>query len=63
MKRNVAFKKYGYMLQYLSCIILYILYIFIYFIGAKGADRGIDTEIVIDRVVREDPFQDRQVKI
>lgn len=32
-------------------------------VEAKGADRGIDTEIVTDRVVREGPFRDHRVRI
>lgn len=41
---------------YFSCLIFF-------YIETKGVDRGIDTEIATDRVGREDPLQDRQVKI
>jgi len=44
-------------------IICYIIYLALYFIEAKEADRVIDIGIVIDRVVKEDLFQGRQVKI
>jgi len=44
-------------------IICYIIYLASYFIEAKEADRVIDIGIVIDRVVKEDLFRGRQVKI
>lgn len=44
-------------------IMYHIIYLALFYIEAKEVDRGIDTEIVIDRVGREDPFRDRRVKI
>lgn len=33
------------------------------YVEAEEVDRGIDIEIAIDRVAKENPFQDRQVRI
>lgn len=41
----------------------YYLSLLFFFIEVKGADHVIDIGIVIDRVVREDPFQDHRIKI
>lgn len=53
IKGNITFVKN--MFIYYSIILRYI--------EARGADRGIDIGIVIDRVVREDLFRGRRVKI
>jgi len=40
-----------------------LIFIIFFNIEVKGADHVIDIEIVIDRVVRDDPFQDHRIKI
>lgn len=44
-------------------VICHIIYLELFYIETKEVDREIDTEIVIDRVAREDPFRDHQLKI
>lgn len=44
-------------------VICHIIYLELFYIETKEVDRGIDTEIVIAQVAREDPFRDHRVKI
>lgn len=44
-------------------VLRHIAYFVLFYIEAKEAGRVIDIGIVIDRVVREDPFRGRRIKI